>query len=554
MACTTANIAESLLAKGADSAAAVLHRDRLITYGELRREVLQIAGQLLADGHVKGDRVALCVENSPFFVAAYLGTIRAGLVSVPIQTEATAERFKAIMTNTGARSVFVSERLQGRVRPWAQELGVILLTESYARGSPAAAAPSFPEAEPTRDLAALMFTSGSTGSPKGVMVTHRNIECNTRDIIQYLGLVPDDRVMVVLPFHYCFGLSLMHTHLMAGASLVLNNDFRLFPETMLLEMRRRECTGLAGVPSTYQILLRRSRFRELAFPHLRWLQQAGGRLPSPCIREIQAAFPGVRFFAMYGQTEATARLSYLPPERLADRLGSIGKGLPSTELAVLHSDGTPIQPGSDELGEVVAAGDNITPGYWNDSTETAAFFRNGKLHTGDIARVDSDGFIYLVDRARDMIKSGGHRVSAQEVEDVLAELPGVLEVAVVGAPHEELGEASYAFVVPTPGACLTAREVKAHCRKRLPAFMVPEEVAFLKDLVHNSAGKVLKQELRRLALVHSALVMPSSFGLRHSSFSLGPRVLPRGPTVPARTQAAPSPPRAKPFPSRRKPV
>ncbi len=280
--------------------------------------------------------------------------------------------------------------------------------------------------------------------------------------------------------------------------MVLNNDFKLFPEVTLKELLQKECTGFAGVPSTYQILLRRSRFRELAFPALRWFQQAGGKLPDACIREILNSFPRVKFFLMYGQTEGTARLSCLPPERLHDKLGSIGMGLPSTRLEVLKPDGAPVIPGSDELGEIVAEGDNITRGYWNDPAETAKFFRNGKLHTGDIARVDSDGFIFVVERERDMIKSGGNRISAKEVEDVIAELPEVVEVAVLGAPHDLLGEAIKAFVVPNQEGCMESQDVLRHCRSRLPAFKVPEEVIFLDAMPHNGSGKVLKRELKSM--------------------------------------------------------
>jgi acyl-CoA synthetase (AMP-forming)/AMP-acid ligase II len=331
------------------------------------------------------------------------------------------------------------------------------------------------------------------------MITHRNIECNARDIIEYLDLTPQDRVMVVLPFHYCFGLSLLHTHLMAGASVVLSNAFKLFPDEVLEEMREKECTGFAGVPSTYQILLRKTRFRDLSFPKLRWFQQAGGKLPDACIQELLDSFPQVRFFLMYGQTEGTARLSYLPPERLGDKLGSIGKGLPSTRLEVLKADGTAVVPGSPETGEIVASGDNIAPGYWNDPVETAAFFKNGKLHTGDLARVDQDGFIFFVERERDMIKPGGNRVSAKEVEDMIAEIPEVVEVAVVGSPHELLGESVNAFIVLRPDAEVGPEDIERHCRKRLPAFKTPQEIHFLRSMPHNAAGKILKPKLREMA-------------------------------------------------------
>lgn len=488
-----------MLSQGNESASAVLYKDSVLTYGDLRRKVGGLASGLLAQGRRKGDRIGICSENSLSFVVAYLGIIQAGLVAVPFQTELTEEGFGSIVTGAGIRHVFVSKRFYGRLRAWADQRGVTLIDESGLDYLTAASPQPFPEINPKEDLAALMFTSGSTGQPKGVMVSHRNLECNTRDIISYMDLTPSDRVMVVLPFHYCFGLSLLHTHLLAEASLVLNNDFKLYPETVLRQMQSLECTGLAGVPSTYQLLLRKSRFRQMRFPRLRWLQQAGGKLPSPYIEELRRSFPRVLYFLMYGQTEATARLSYLPPDRLADKLGSIGKGLPSTTLEVLKADGTAVTPGSDQVGEIVAHGDNIARGYWNDPEETSKYFRNGKLYTGDLARVDSDGFIYIVERERDMIKSGGNRVSAKEIEDVVAEIPEVVEVAVIGMPHEFLGEAIMAFVVPTQNAAVTPDCVAAHCRARLPAFKRPEEIIFLKTMPHNGAGKILKRELKNRA-------------------------------------------------------
>jgi len=497
------NIADLILRQGHDAAPAVLDGNRLLTYRELRKQVATAAKVLLARGHAKGDRIGIFAENSPFFIISYLGIIRAGLVAVPFQTDAAPETFLKIVTDAGIQDLFVSDRLVNRVRTWRQTAGLTLLSAASLANAGDSLAVPLPEITSESDLAALMFTSGSTGSPKGVMVSHRNIECNSRDIISYLELTSRDRVLVVLPFHYCFGASLLHTHLMAGGSVVLNNSFKLYPETVLQEMQQKECTGFAGVPSTYQILLRKSRFRELSFPALRWFQQAGGKLPDPQIAEILAAFPEIRYYLMYGQTEGTARLSYLPPEHLADKLGSIGRGLPSTRLEVVKPDGKPVTSGSAETGEIVAEGDNITLGYWNDPVETAKYFRNRKLHTGDIARVDEDGFIYVVEREREMIKSGGNRVSSKEVENVIAKMPQVVEVAVIGAPHELLGEAIKAFIVPVPGSTLTTPEVKEHCRKYLPAFKVPEEVRLLNHMPHNGAGKILKPRLLEMITASS---------------------------------------------------
>ncbi|HTL55647.1 MAG TPA: AMP-binding protein [Candidatus Limnocylindrales bacterium] len=493
------NVVEQILSRGEAAAPAVLTQNSICTYGELRQRVNYIAAWLLKRGHSKGARIGIFAENSAFFVAVYLGIIRAGLVAVPLPTELGAESLAKMALVSGMSEVLASTRLAKRARDWAGLAGIPALSETEL-GTPAPdGAKSLPEIEPRQDLASLMFTSGSTGSPKAVMITHRNIECNAQDIIGYMGLSAADRVMVVLPFFYCFGLSLLHTHLMTGAALVLNNAFKLFPEQVLEEMRGQNCTGLAGVPSTYQILLRKTRFPTLTFPGLRWFQQAGGKLPDACIRELRSSFPHVRFFLMYGQTEGTSRLSYLPPERLQEKFGSIGKGLSSTRLEVLKGDGAPVVPGSGEIGEIVASGENIGQGYWNDPVETAVFFKNGKLHTGDLARVDDDGFIFFVERTRDMIKVGGNRVSSREVEGVIAEIQDVVEVAVIGVAHDLLGEAIKAFVVPRRNSGLRPDAILTHCRNRLPAFKVPHEINFLEAMPYNSAGKILKPKLREMA-------------------------------------------------------
>jgi len=495
------NVVDTLLSCGEAGCPAVIGGDVTLTYAELRNEVSRLASALRARGMSRGERVGLWCENNPFFVIAYLAIIRAGLTAVPFQTDAGRDTLEKIVRQTGLRALLASRRYAGRLKPWLEELSVPMIAEPTIRDLPTLqTAEDVSPTDPDRDLAALMFTSGSTGEPKGVMVTHRNIECNTRDIVAYMGLTPADRVMVVLPFHYCFGLSLLHSHLMAGASLVLNNQF-LYPEKVLEDIAVRECTGLAGVPSTYQILLRKSRFKDMRFPALRWLQQAGGKLHNPFIQELLQAFPNIKYYLMYGQTEATARLSYLPPERLKDKLGSIGMGLPSTRLEVLKPDGLPVTPGSDDVGEIVASGNNISLGYWNDAAETAKYFRNGKLHTGDLARVDAEGFIFIVEREREMIKSGGNRVSAKEIEDVIAEILVVVEVAVIGVPHELLGEAIKAFVVTVQGANLTAAEVIEHCRRRLPNFKCPEAVEFLDGLPHTASGKVAKRKLTEMAAI-----------------------------------------------------
>ncbi|MGO8689531.1 MAG: class I adenylate-forming enzyme family protein [Thermoguttaceae bacterium] len=487
------NAAEWILSGGQPDAPAVISGEEAVSYGQLRALVDAWAAEFRREGLAAGDRVGIFAENGPLFVAAYLGAMRAGLCAVPLPVAESEKSLLRMVAGMDARRIVVSLLLAPKLQPLAAEVGVPLLVGTPE--APPAAAPLLPAVvDPRRDLAAIMWTSGSTGEPKGVMVTHDNILANSRDIIVYMDLRPRDRVMVVLPFSYCYGISLLHTHLAAGGSVVLNNGF-MFPEKVLDDLDRRQCTGLAGVPATYQILLRKTHFAARKFPSLRWLQQAGGKLPESFLRQLRQALPQVKLYVMYGQTEATARLSYLPSERLDDKLGSIGRGLPHTRLEVLRDDGTPVRPGSGDVGEIVASGENITPGYWRDPEETARFFRDGKLHTGDVARVDGEGFLFLVERGRDFIKAMGNRVSPREVEEVLAELPQVVEAAVIGVADDLWGEALKAFLVTTAPGCLDAEEVRRHCLQRLPNYKIPQYVEFLSRLPKTSHGKVDKQRL-----------------------------------------------------------
>jgi len=502
------NIVTTLLAQGADSDLAIIHGDDAINYQELRKRVNEYAGVLIARGHNKGDRIGIMADNSIYSVVAYLAIMRGGFVAVPLQTNIPDSSLKAIIDTTSMQSIFVQRKYCERVYAWAENDSLTVFIDSQTEGhfqnsnvkpiqdlvSEGTTETAYDTVNPETDLAALVFTSGSTGLPKGVMVSHRNIECNTDDIVSYVGLRSNDRAMIILPLYYCFATSLLHSHLMVGASVVINNDF-IFPERVLDDLDAKQCTGIAGVPSTFQILLRKTHFKQRRFPSLQWIQQAGGKLSNPFIREIRETFPSVRFFLMYGQTEATARLSYLPPEKLDEKLGSIGKGLRNTKLEVIKNDGSVVIPGSDEIGEIVAEGENITLGYWNDPGETARFFSGNRLRTGDMARVDKDGYIYIVDRARDFIKSMGNRVSSKEVEEIIAEMPEVVEVAVIGVPDDILGEAIKAFVVPRSIGVISNQGIKDYCIKHLPTFKIPRRIEIREALPKTESGKIAKSQL-----------------------------------------------------------
>jgi acyl-CoA synthetase (AMP-forming)/AMP-acid ligase II len=497
------NVAAFLLDGKDPSRVALRMIDRDHTYGELQSASSEVAQYLTATGKQKGDRVLLAGDNSLFWVAAYLGILKAGLICVPVPATIAAQDLDHILHATETRLAFTQARFATANKDRLQQIQLITdrevptlsnaLSFTRLREESIHANDDRPEVE-LDDLAALMFTSGSTGKPRGVMVSHGNIIANTESIVQYLHLTESDRIMAVLPFHYCFGTSLLHTHLRAGASLVIDLRF-MYPEKVLERMLETECTGFAGVPSHFQILLRKSGLRKKQFAHLRYVQQAGGHLAPSFVRELREALPGTEIFVMYGQTEATARLSYVPPEDLDRKLGSIGKAIPGVTLRVLDDSGEDVVPG--QIGEIVAEGANVTQGYWREPSESAKCFRDGKLHTGDLGTVDDEGFIYVMDRAKDFLKCGGKRVSCRQLEEKLLEFDELLEAAVIGVEDDILGEAVKAFVVPRNSHSRGLEQrVLAFCKEHLTHQLIPKDIVVMNSLPKNSAGKVLKQNLK----------------------------------------------------------
>jgi long-chain acyl-CoA synthetase len=477
------------------------------SYGELTNAARCVAGHLILSGAAKGDRILLIADNSFFWVVSYLGILQAGLVCVALPAGTADSEISYIVQTTSAKVAFLPAIQAARSKQSLKGLHLVTdrnIPQPFDVASHSDLSSILANdhnlnvtlpAIFTNDLAALAFTSGSTGKPRGVMVSHGNIIANTNSIIEYLRLTSDDRIMAVLPFCYCFGTSLLHTHLRVGGTVVVDSRF-MYPEKVLQRMIDTRCTGFAGVPSHFQLLLRSSSLPRKQFPDLRYVQQAGGHLAPAFITELRQALPTTKVFVMYGQTEATARLSYLSPEFLDTKLGSIGKGIPGVKLTVTKPDGVPARPG--QVGEIVAEGKNVTLGYWQAPAETAKSFCDGKLHTGDLATVDADGFIYIVDRASDFIKCRGKRISCQQIEDQMLGLNEVLEVAVIGIPDEVLGEAVKAFVVPRNGnASGLAERLQQFCKQNVPLELHPKEIVVMSSLPKNNSGKVQKRSLKQ---------------------------------------------------------
>jgi long-chain acyl-CoA synthetase len=504
---TVPNVAQYLLSGKSPERTALTLSQSSHSYQALIEQAGLVASHILRLNGQKGDRVLLIADNSLFWAACYLGTMQAGLVIVPVPPVVESHNLDYLLEVTGANVICAqasvinahSAALAYRHLLTDRELPLVAQAASQ-RSLPSLKADTLPATDfvPVQeaDLAALVFTSGSTGQPRGVMVSHANIVANTDSIVSYLSLTERDRIMAVLPFHYCYGASLLHTHLLVGGEIVIENRF-MYPEIVLQRLIESKCTGLAGVPSHFQILLRNSSLQKKQFPALRYVQQAGGYLAPSFIRELRTALPRTQIFIMYGQTEATARLSYLPPEFVETKLGSIGKGIPGVTLRVVNGAGKDVQQG--EVGEIIAEGANITRGYWQAPQETEEIIRNGMLYTGDLAKVDQDGFIYIVDRAKDFLKCRGERVSCRQIEELLIECEELVEAAVIGIPDEVLGEAVKAFVVPrkTDSKGLEER-LASFCKTRLALHHLPKQIVILSELPKSNAGKVMKNALRKL--------------------------------------------------------
>ena len=469
----------------------VLCSKETISFKKLHHDSLKVASYIKE--HVgENQNILLISPNSVFFITAYLGILKSGNTCVPLNYAVEQSNLDFIVDTTEASTVFIAKGLKRRLKleesiSLIDEADLIQITESQTVN------PGNSDFDKTRP-AEIIFTSGSTGEPKGVVISHKNIIANTDSIIEYLKLSEKDIMAVVMPFFYCYGLSLLHTHLKVGGSIVLNNSF-MFLATVIKDIENYRCTGFAGVPSHFQILLKKSQtFKETEFPDLRYVTQAGGKLHTVFIDEFVEAFPEKDFFVMYGQTEATARLSYLPPEFVKTKKGSIGKAIPGVQLKVVNAEGK--EAAVNEEGELLAFGDNVMSGYFKDQKDTDEAIVNGWLRTGDIAKVDEDGFIYLMARKKEIIKVRGKRVSPKEIEEVILSVPQIVDCTISSIDDELLGEAIQATVVANGD--FDEAEMKSiitqRCGEKLAPYKVPSSIVFEKTMSMSATGKKIKKK------------------------------------------------------------
>ncbi|MGD0758594.1 MAG: AMP-binding protein [Candidatus Sulfotelmatobacter sp.] len=450
---------------------------------DLPRLIAANGSALLSAGLRKGDRVLIGCSLTPSTALVYLGAMYAGLVAVPVEDREVRESAQTLLGVTGAKAVWTETAVPaGGNKGQTLWLQGELDRELRSTISPADCVAT--------DLAALMATSGSTGIPRFVMVNHGNLIANTEAIIRSQGLASDDRAMLVLPLSYCFGASVLHTHLYQGGGAVFDRRF-MFPDKVLHGIGEFNCTTFAGVPTAYNILLRRSDMRRIGMPGLRRFLQAGGALAPQRISEMRAAFPSTRFYVMYGQTEATARISCMEPERWEQKRGSVGQPLDNLAVSITDEDGNDLPAG--QVGELRVKGPSVCSGYWNDVEETRRVYSDGWLRTGDLARQDEEGYLWIEGRKGSLVKMRGIRVSLAEVESRVAAIPGVYECAAQGVDHQEddhpeAGEALVLWVVPDEGAAIPEEEIRRH----LPVHWALDSIHLVSELPKTSAGKIAR--------------------------------------------------------------
>lgn len=482
---------------------AVIYKDERYTYGDLRRLVERYAEQLAGAGLRREERAVVWMENSPQYIAVYLAVLELGAIVVALHPQTTVEEVLRIVHHVGAAGLIISPTVKHWRMDHFEDVGLrfVLAGDSL-------------QPMPYRDAgflapigtAQVIYTSGSTGRPKGVVLTHRNLIANTTSILDYLRLTAEDSVMAVLPFVYAYGNSVMLTHLFVGGTLVIENNM-LYPQTVVDAMARYRVTGLSGVSTTYALLLNNASFKAASFPSLRYLTHAGGPMPSDLLGRIRTVFPNQRLYLMYGQTEASARLTFLPPELLNVKKGSAGRAIRGVTLKIVKESGETALPG--EIGEIWASGDNIMQGYWQEPELTAHVLKDGWLRTGDVGWMDEDGFVTIVGRNNEMIKSGAYRISPTEIEEILLQHPQILEAGVVGLDDPILGQKICAVVALKEQEALDQRGVMAYCAQHLVPYKRPKVVVIVSSLPKSPSGKVLRHRLREIVLTAAGESVPT---------------------------------------------
>jgi amino acid adenylation domain-containing protein len=497
-----------------DKVALVCMKQR-ITYSELDARSNALAHSLIAAGVKRGDRVLVFADNTVETVVSFWAVLKANAVVSIVNPLTKSDKLSYLFGDCRPTALITDQHLHAAFAGPARacsHLRRVIVTGSiedaelanlpHAQRWDDALAAGDRAVAPARacidiDLAAIIYTSGSTGDPKGVMLTHRNILTACASIATYLELQEDEVILGVLPLAFDYGLYQMIMAFRTGARLVLDRSFT-FPAQILRLMVDEGVTGFPGVPTMFAILAEFKTLRDYDFSKIRYVTNTAAALPVKHILMLKDLFPRSRIYSMYGLTECK-RCTYLPPKDLDRKPTSVGIAIPNTEMWIVDEDGRRV--GADVVGQLVIRGATVMKGYWEKPEATARKLKPGPLpgehvlYTGDLCRMDEEGYLYFVGRMDDVIKSRGEKVAPKEVENVLMNIPGVKEAAVIGVPDEVFGQAIKAFVVLEKGVALSEKQLQKECQSRLENFMVPKYIVTVPSLPKTDTGKVKKTGL-----------------------------------------------------------
>jgi long-chain acyl-CoA synthetase len=478
---------------------ALLYHDQTITYGELDRTIQQYATYLTQHGIQPGDVVALSCYNTPEFIYSYFAIARLGAIVVPLNLTLTVEEITYVIRNSKTKAMFIHEKILAKLHMTAEQLQAglglhhtfVINTETSAKI--AALEPTeLPEVDP-QAISTLLYTSGTTGKPKGAMLSHENLLANTASCNRMLELTSKDVFMCVLPMFHTFGFTTsVLLPLYAGCAIVIHEAFQ--PKEIIQSLVQNRVTIFCGVPAMYVVLAQALRSGAVEFPDLRLAVCGGSAMPVEVLNLFNHQY-NIPLVEGYGLTEASPVVS-LNPLRGEKKPGSIGKPLPGVDVSIVDEKGNVLPP--HESGEIIVRGPNVMQGYFNMPEATQETIVDGWLHTGDIGYMDDDGYIFIVDRKKDMIITRGLNVYPREIEEVLYKHPAVLEAAVIGVPDPVKGEVIKAFIVPKEGETLDRRAILDFLKPHLASYKMPRFIEVTHALPKNAAGKILKKELRNL--------------------------------------------------------
>ena len=511
---------------------ALIFEDQRFTYSDLYHQAHTLADQLIDMGLVRQQRVLIYMDNAPAMVISPSAILKGGRAFTIINSAVPVQKLSYIIGDCQPSVIIADSRKK-------QIIGKALANQPFScqlvwTGSDIDHPVNYPGLKQWQwnelvhfppsenrtyqthqfarvldiDLAGLIYTSGSTGDPKGVMESHRNIISAAQSIIQYLENTPDDILLNTLPLSFDYGLYQLIMSMMFGGTLILEKSFIFLSRTLKI-IQEEKVTGFPIVPTIVAMIFKTIDLKSFDLNTLRYLTNTGAAFPVEHIKKLRALLPHVNIYSMFGLTECK-RIAYLPPKEIDSRPDSVGKAMPNCEVFIVDENEKPVING--EKGELVVRGANVMQGYWNAPEQTAQTFREALgyreklLFTGDYFQMDAEGFLYFLGRKDDMIKSRGERISAKEIENIINQVEGVNECAVIGVEDEILGQAVKAFVVPNPQITLKKKEILTHCANNLEPYSIPKYIEIIPEMPKTTHGKTDKKTLKQ----NNKLMDPSS--------------------------------------------